>query len=508
MRAAATAILAASAALMLVPAAGADTPQPVVPRISIDIPPAEAVIDHHGYSIRVDTIALNKLDGSNVKLRCLGCKTSRLGHPRHRSRDALKYVNLHWLVGSSNYIEVDVSRSGYVGRWLRLGLRRVQHPRKKTSCFEIPGSGGSHECLLKLKSGCLVGATAHTACPRGTPIQGVDIVPGVRLPHTSINSGPTGLSNSRTAKFTYSSDVGTDYQCKLDDGDWLVCPNGQEQYEALSDGDHIFEVRAVLNGQPDPSPARRSWTIDATPPHTAITSGPSGAVQGASGTFFYASSEGGTRFDCDFDFQGWKPCNGGHATFSYSQAGHSLAVRAIDAAGNVDPSPPTTTWRRYPDDGTPFEFDDQDQGFFRNVGNEADWHNAGSGGKTYWYFAAYPHCDGGDVSHNAASWEPSGLTPGFYDLYAWVPSNTPSASGPFGADLSSSVHYSVLQTDGSQVDAFVSQAGHGGSWLPITSFVRLDGSTFITAYDDDAIDAACDNKIVAADALKLVYRSP
>jgi hypothetical protein len=507
MRSAVTAILAAGAAMVLVPAAGANTPQPVVPPFSIDIPQAGVVVDHHGYSMRVDAITLGKLAGANVKLRCLGCKNRRLGHPRHRSRNAREYVNVGWVVGSSNYIEVDVSRRGHVGRWLRLGLRRVRHPRRGTACFTPPGSG-VHECLLKLTSGCLVGATAHSACPSGTPIQGVDIVPGVRTPHTSISSGPTGLSNSRSAKFTYSSDVGTDYQCKLDDGDWLVCPNGQEQYEALSDDDHSFEVRAVLNGQPDPSPARRSWTIDATPPHTALTAGPSGAVQGASGTFFYASSEGGTRFDCDLDFQGWKPCNGGRATFSYSQAGHSLAVRAIDAAGNVDPTPPTTTWRRFPDDGTPFVFDDQDQGFFRNVGNEADWHTAGGGGKTYWYFAASPHCDPADTSDNAAEWEPSGLTPGYYDVYAWIPSNTPSASGPFGADLSSQVRYSVMRADGSEADAVVSQASNGGSWLLLTTFVRLDGTTFITAYDDDTADVPCDNKIVAADALKLVYRSP
>jgi len=507
MRATATAILV-GAALALVPAASAGSPQPVVPRISINTGGIQGVPSRHGYSMRVDTISLGKLAGSDVNVRCLGCRTRRLGHPRHRSRAALEYVNLHWIVGTSNYIEVDVSRSGFVGRWLRLGLRRVVHPRKGLSCFPLPGSGGAHECLLKLKTGCLLRGTEHTACPTGTPIQNVDIVPGAPVPHTSINSGPPGLTNSRTARFTYSSNIGTDYQCQLDDGDWVICSGGQYQYDGLSDGGHTFKVAAVRNSQPDPSPASRQWTIDATPPHTSITAGPSGAVQGASGTFFYASSEGGTRFDCDFDFQGWKPCNGGHATFSYSEAGHSLAVRAIDAAGNVDPSPPTTTWRRYPDDGTPFVFDDQDQGFFRTVGTEADWHTAGSGGKTYWYFAAYPHCDGGDVSHNYANWQPSGLTPGFYDLYAWVPSNTPSASGPFGADLSSSVHYSVLQADGSQVDAVVSQASHGGSWLPVTSFVRLDGTAYITAYDDDAIDAPCDNKIIAADALKLVYRSP
>src|SRR4051794_33303804 len=228
MRSAVTAVLAAGAALVLVPAAGADTPQPVVPRFSIDIPKAGVVVNHHGYSMRVDAIALGKLAGANVKLRCLGCKNGRLGQPRHRSRNAREYVNVGWVVGSSSYIEVDVSRSGYVGRWLRLGLRHVRHPRRGTACFELPGSS-VHDCLLKLKSGCLVGATAHSACPSGTPIQNVDIVPGVRLPHTSINSGPTGLSNSRAAKFTYSSDVGTDYQCKLEDGDWLVCPNGQEQ---------------------------------------------------------------------------------------------------------------------------------------------------------------------------------------------------------------------------------------------------------------------------------------
>src|SRR6185437_14911152 len=203
MRAAVTAVLAAGAALVLAPAAGADTAQPVVPRISIGTGGIQGVRNHHGYSMRVDTIALDKLAGANVKLRCLGCKTRRLGHPRHRSRSALKYVHLGWIVGSSNYIEVDISRSGYVGRWLRMGLRHVRHPRKGTSCFPLPGSRAVNECLLRLKTGCLLGATAHSACPSGTPIQNVDNVPGVRLPHTSINSGPTGLSNSRSATFTY-----------------------------------------------------------------------------------------------------------------------------------------------------------------------------------------------------------------------------------------------------------------------------------------------------------------
>src|SRR5919198_5427448 len=227
MRAAVTAALAAGAALALAPAAGAGSPQQVVPPFGIVTAHTQGRVDHHRYSMQVDTIALVRLDGAKAKLRCLGCKTRKLVRPRHRSHSAVEYANLGWIVGSSNYIEVDVSRSGYVGRWLRLGLRHVTHPPNGPSCFKLPGSGSGYECLLKLKSGCLLGATAHTACPSGIPIQHVDILPGVRLPHTSIRSGPAGLTNSRTAKFTYSSDSGTDYECKLDDDEWLTCPGDQ-----------------------------------------------------------------------------------------------------------------------------------------------------------------------------------------------------------------------------------------------------------------------------------------
>jgi hypothetical protein len=507
MKPAVTATLAATAVLALAPAAHAGSPQQAVPPFGVTTQGIEGVRSQNGYSMQVDTIKLEKLGGGSVRLRCLGCSSHRHIHPRHPSRNAVVFPKGRWVVGTSDYIEVDVTRGGYVGRWIRLGLRTVRRRPRGASCYRLP-DGKHRQCLLKLHSGCLLGATQHTPCPSGTPVQKIDPIPGVRLPHTSISSGPTGLVNSAAASFTYSSDIGTGYQCKLDDGDWLVCPGDQDQYADLSDGKHTFSVRAVLNDQPDPTPATRVWTIDATPPHTTITAGPSGAVQGASGTFFYASSEGGTRFDCDLDFQGWKPCNGGHATFSYSQAGHSLAVRAIDAAGNVDPNPATTTWRRFPDDGTPFVVDVQDQGFFRHVENAADWHTAGAAGTAYWTFAASPHCDATDTSRNWAEWEPSGLPPGAYDVYAYVPSNTPSTSGVAGADLASQVRYTVLQGDGTELDVTVSQAGNGGSWILLAPYIRLDGSTFITANDDDSLDDACANKIVAADAVKVVYRSP
>ena len=184
MRAAVTAVLAATAALT--PARGSGcrlAREHVVPRFGISTAHTQGMRNHHGYAMQVDTIGLDKLAGANVKVRCLGCKTRKLGRPRHRSQNRRQYENLHWLVDSSDYIEVDVSRSGSVGRWLSLGLRRVHHPRNGSSCFKLPESGRGYECLLKLKSGCLQGATTHTGCPTGTPVPHVDPIAGLPSPY-------------------------------------------------------------------------------------------------------------------------------------------------------------------------------------------------------------------------------------------------------------------------------------------------------------------------------------
>ena len=82
---------------------------------------------------------------------------------------------------------------------------------------------------------------------------------------------------------------------------------------------------------------------DTTPPDTTITAGPTGAARGPAATFRFASTEAGT-YQCSLDGGTWKPC-ASPATFTrLAQGEHELRVRAVDAAGNVDPTPAARGW--------------------------------------------------------------------------------------------------------------------------------------------------------------------
>lgn len=82
---------------------------------------------------------------------------------------------------------------------------------------------------------------------------------------------------------------------------------------------------------------------DTTPPQTTITGGPTQRSYAHYGPFFgFAASEPGTRFECRWPSQAWLRCTS--PTFSSTGLGSgdirdTFEVRAIDGAGNVDPTP-------------------------------------------------------------------------------------------------------------------------------------------------------------------------
>jgi hypothetical protein len=87
----------------------------------------------------------------------------------------------------------------------------------------------------------------------------------------------------------------------------------------------------------------RTVTVDTIAPETAVTGGPSGPTNNPRPTFGF-SSEPGTSFECRFDAQSFAPCSGAGAhapTAALPDGPHSFAVRAIDAALNVDATPAT-----------------------------------------------------------------------------------------------------------------------------------------------------------------------
>jgi hypothetical protein len=167
-------------------------------------------------------------------------------------------------------------------------------------------------------------------------------------PSTTISSGPSGSTTSTSASLAFtSSESGSTFECKLDSGNWAACTS-PKAYSGLAAGQHTFSVRATdAAGNTDPSPATASWTItdtspgDDTPPDTTITSGPSGPTNDVTPTFAFGASEASATFACRLDDGDWSACSSPWTTATLDDGGHSVSVRATDAAGNTDDSPAT-----------------------------------------------------------------------------------------------------------------------------------------------------------------------
>jgi serine protease len=85
---------------------------------------------------------------------------------------------------------------------------------------------------------------------------------------------------------------------------------------------------------------------DTTPPDTTITAGPAEGTTttDSTPTFGFTSSESGSTFQCQDDTGAWTGCVSPSDRGPFTNASHTFRVRAIDAAGNVDPTPATRTF--------------------------------------------------------------------------------------------------------------------------------------------------------------------
>lgn len=86
-------------------------------------------------------------------------------------------------------------------------------------------------------------------------------------------------------------------------------------------------------------------SLDPTPPETEIDSGPSGETLALDAVVSFSSpSADAVAFDCRIDNGLFEPCTSPVALADLTIGVHEVAVRAWDAAGNVDDSPALATW--------------------------------------------------------------------------------------------------------------------------------------------------------------------
>lgn len=89
----------------------------------------------------------------------------------------------------------------------------------------------------------------------------------------------------------------------------------------------------------DPTPPVVVPSPDTTAPNTKIERRAKKRSKHRRATYAFSSSEAGSNFECRSDRKKFKPCSSPKKLKRLKRGKHSFAVRAIDAAGNVDSTP-------------------------------------------------------------------------------------------------------------------------------------------------------------------------
>ena len=130
---------------------------------------------------------------------------------------------------------------------------------------------------------------------------------------------------------------------------------------AAGDGARTLSARAFDASSNDATSASVAVTVDNTPPETTIDAGPSGTVTTAMATFEFSANEPST-FECALDAGAYAACTSPLTLEGLGEGAHSFEVRAIDAAGNLDPTAANRTW--IVDTGAPLFSDGFESGDF------------------------------------------------------------------------------------------------------------------------------------------------
>ncbi len=84
--------------------------------------------------------------------------------------------------------------------------------------------------------------------------------------------------------------------------------------------------------------------VDTIAPDTVITSGPPALTSATTATFAFSATGGAASYQCALDGAAFAACASGATRSGLAAGAHVFAVRAIDAAGNADPSPASHAW--------------------------------------------------------------------------------------------------------------------------------------------------------------------
>ncbi|MGI5865641.1 MAG: YCF48-related protein, partial [Myxococcales bacterium] len=230
---------------------------------------------------------------------------------------------------------------------------------------------------------CVLGAEGHVTCgyrTSGTEIEGVQTVlvratdtagnateaqTDLRLdftaPRVTFTRQPPAVSRQRSAVFEFQSDESARFACALDGAPALPCLS-PASYDDLADGEHRFSLSArddVGNAET----LEAVFLVDATAPETQLDAAPLALSNQQPAIFQFSSDDPTATFECSADSAPFSACSS-PLELNLREGTHTFAVRAVDPAGNADPTPasasfmidltaPRTTIAPVPDTGAP-----------------------------------------------------------------------------------------------------------------------------------------------------------
>jgi hypothetical protein len=231
-------------------------------------------------------------------------------------------------------------------------------------------------------SACSTGQTftlaegTRTLTLRATDTAGnvaADVTDTVRMLDTTLVSGPRPFERGRTARFRIASGAGLTFDCRLitpsqpspglddcgakgADGTLTIAFGAAA---LAQDGEYTFVARARDGADVDQTPLRRAWTIDTAPPQTTLSSPDiteAGVTTLLTAAFGFTASEPGT-LQCSLDDAPFSPCRSPRTLTDLAFGPHRFQVRAVDRAGNADPTPAARRWTVTAEDGDGDGFD-------------------------------------------------------------------------------------------------------------------------------------------------------
>ncbi len=167
-------------------------------------------------------------------------------------------------------------------------------------------------------------------------------------PNTTINSGPSGTTNSTTATFAFSSsEANSTFECKLDSGSFASCIS-PKTYSNLSEGSHTFQVRATdVAGHTDSTPDSRTFTVDAVAPSAPEITSPANNSYDNNGAFSVSGTAEANSTIKLYDGSSTTPVGtttaNNSGTWSIELTGvaegsHTYTAKATDGVGNTSPA--------------------------------------------------------------------------------------------------------------------------------------------------------------------------